>query len=424
LNKLNFEKFLFFNPFQIFPMKPMPRTYCLFIALAVIWMMPNPSYALTDTIHGIINICTPVLGIDSCNATLVVKKSYGFSANDRVILIQMQGATISVADDSTYGNLVSLGLAGNYELTTVESVHGNTIQLKYRLERSYDVKGSVQLVRVPHYTGNVFIDTLLTAKPWDGKCGGILALIVDSTLRNKGRIDVSGSGFRISLFAASGDSTAQQGYLYQPASGRAGMKGESIVANSLNVRAGRGRQANGGGGGNAFHSGGGGGGNAGSGGNGGKQYSGASGGADSIGGKGGLSITDTNATNRLFMGGSGGSGHQSGYCDGGIRGGPGGGIIFIRCKTLWMGSDNYMWAQGGNQQDVVGNAGGGGGGAGGTILLDVDSVYSDESPITLSWISVSGGNGAKIDLSPSTGNPCRGPGGGGGAGKGCGRHLM
>jgi hypothetical protein len=348
-------------------MKPIHRTYCLFIALAILWMMPNPSYAVTDTIHGIINICTPVLGIDSCNATIVVKKSYGFKANDRVILIQMQGATISVADDSTYGNLVSLGSAGNYELTTVESVHGNSIQLKYRLERSYDVKGSVQLVRVPHYTGNVVVDSELTAPKWDGKCGGVLALIADSTIHPIGMINVTGCGFRGGFFAAPGDSAAQQGYDYLRTSGRSGMKGESIVSNSVNMRAGRGKQANGGGGGNGFHSGGGGGGGAGAGGNGGKQNDGAVGGAVAVGGLGGVSITDTNSWNRLFLGGGGGSGHQNGHYEGGVLGGAGGGIVFLRCKVLQMNSDGPMFISGVNANNPVTGASGAGGGGGGGV---------------------------------------------------------
>jgi hypothetical protein len=397
-------------------MKPIHRTYCLFIALAILWMMPNPSYAVTDTIHGIINICTPVLGIDSCNATLVVKKSYGFKANDRVILIQMQGATISVADDSTYGNLVSLGSAGNYELTTVESVHGNSIQLKYRLERSYDVKGSVQLVRVPHYTGNVVVDSVLTAPKWDGKCGGVLALICDSLLKLDWDISVTGCGFRGGFFASPGDSSNQQGFDYAITSGRSGMKGESIVSNSINTRAGRGKRANGGGGGNSFLSGGGGGGNAGTGGNGGYQYDSVTGGASSVGGRGGVQLTDSTISDRIFLGGGGGSGHQNNHYEAGVIGGRGGGIVFVRSFHISAGIGSGIYAAGDSANRVIGTpAGAGGGGAGGSIILDIDTVvaFGDAG----AEISVQGGNGGKIGTNTQSPNLCRGPGGGGSGGR-------
>jgi hypothetical protein len=394
-------------------------TYCLFIALAVIWMMPNPSYAVTDTIHGIINICTPVLGIDSCNATIVVKKSYGFKANDRVILIQMQGATISVADDSTYGNLVSLGSAGNYELTTVESVHGNSIQLKYRLERSYDVKGSVQFVRVPHYTGNVVVDSTLTAPKWDGKCGGVLALIVDDTLYPRATIHATGCGFRGGYFTARSDSENQQGYSYSISSGMSGMKGESIVSNSLNTRSGRGKFADGGGGGNANRSGGGGGGNAGAGGIGGNQHDSAIGGPTAIGGKGGASVADTNTSNRLFLGGGGGSGHQNGIYGATTLGSTGGGIIFVRCSVIDLSAftKHEMASNGGDVQLAVpvSMAGAGGGGGGGTILLDFDSTSQGEDSEydLVAW----GGNGGGISGTSEQTTECMGPGGGGGGGQ-------
>ncbi|MBI2195992.1 LamG domain-containing protein [Candidatus Daviesbacteria bacterium] len=62
-----------------------------------------------------------------------------------------------------------------------------------------DASSKVQVVRVPHYR-NVRIgnNEVLTVSPWDGASGGVMFLRVQNDLdvRNGGKIDVSGAGFR------------------------------------------------------------------------------------------------------------------------------------------------------------------------------------------------------------------------------------
>lgn len=163
-----------------------------------------------------------------------------------------------------------------------------------------------------------------------------------------------------------------------------------------------------GGGGNAQRSGGGGGSNYGAGGQGGLQWSGVGGSIDSIGGRGGAGLTYSNAENKVFLGGGGGGGHQNGYYDSASIGANGGGIVFIRCDTLYPG---LMLARG-EQPRGFDSAGAGGGGGGGIILLDVDSVKNG----TPSVFDVSGSDGRRITDGLSGFMQCQGPGGGGGSG--------
>jgi hypothetical protein len=389
-------------------MKPIHRTYCLLIALAVIWMMPNPSYALTDTVSGIINFYTPVIAIDSCNATFVVKRSYGFKPGDRVMLIQMKGATINVGDSSSYGDVLDYGNAGNYELNTVDQVNGKTIVFKYRLVRSYDVAGKVQLVRVPSYSGHVLVSPeKLRPLPWDGESGGVVALIADSNIWMSEGVDASGCGFRGGRMSAPSSDTSILGYKYAASTGLSGGKGEGITLNSVSTPTGRGRSANGGGGGNAQRSGGGGGSNYGIGGQGGLQWSGVGGSIDSIGGKGGVGLAYSNTVNKVFLGGGGGGGHQNGRYDSASLGANGGGIVFIRCDTLTI---YYSPVRGVNPR-AFDSAGAGGGGAGGVMLLDVNSITSG-----FQSLDVTGSDGRRITNISMGPVECQGPGGGGGSG--------
>ena len=50
-------------------------------------------------------------------------------ADDLLLVIQMQGATISTVDDATYGAVTSLNGAGRFEFVTVRSVAGSTVTI-------------------------------------------------------------------------------------------------------------------------------------------------------------------------------------------------------------------------------------------------------------------------------------------------------
>ena len=225
-------------------------------------------HAQTATsVGGIINIYAPVDSIDICTNSLYINAGLAnnFKPGDTVLLIQMKGAYINTSDNSAFGDILDYKDAGNYEINYVSSVPArNIVVLKNFLSRSYDFsRGLLQLVRVPYYK-SADVNSLLTCSVWDGRVGGITALIVQDTLTFYADIDVTGKGFKggsgknknrpdvvcnVQRFYCPGDTVT------------AAYKGESFVTVSPDKTGGSGKLAAGGGSGQEHNSGGGGGGN-------------------------------------------------------------------------------------------------------------------------------------------------------------------
>ncbi|MEO6758737.1 MAG: hypothetical protein ABIO24_04725, partial [Saprospiraceae bacterium] len=332
--------------------------------------------APVDSISGIINEYTPVIGFNCDSTLLQVGSGAGFAPGDEVLLIQMQGAAVDLSNSADFGTVLDYGSAGNYEFNRIQSVTGNEIQLQFTLGKSYAVAGKVQLVRVPEYTDAAVGD--LSCQPWDGNTGGVLVLDIANTLTLMGDLDVNAKGFRGGQVAdASVSIYDQKNYFYPPDPNVAAAKGEGIAIIPADKSFGRGRVANGGGGGNAHNAGGGGGSNAGNGGDGGEEVFLAPNppilGTKGLGGAKTLELS----VDRAVLGGGGGAGHSNDLK--GSSGGNGGGIIILKAKTI--DSNNHtIWAGGENIFGPGGNAindGQGGGGGGGTILLATETVLGN-----------------------------------------------
>jgi hypothetical protein len=376
----------------------MSRIHKVVIILSFIVCAQN-IWAQTN-LSGIVNSYTQVVGIDTCENTLVTNGVTGFSPGDEVLLIQMQGARIDTSNNINFGTLLSLGDCGNYEFNEIEKIDGFRITLRNHFARTYTFTGMVQLVRVARVTGDAVVNGTVTAKKWDGATGGIIAIDVSGTLTLASDIDASGTGFRGGDSSRNATRNSLTGYRYSVASGDGGSKGESIVIVDPLMGAGRGSPSLGGGGGNAHNSGGGGGANGSDGGMGGEQ---ASVFPPMInGGLGGKGIVTSN--NRLFMGGGGGGGHQNDSR--GSAGARGGGIIIISAKDI-QSTGGAIKSDGATARRA-GNDGAGGGGAGGTILIDGNIL-------TNMTVAVRGGAGGDNDAG---GLPdiCYGTGGGGSGG--------
>jgi hypothetical protein len=362
-----------------------------------------------DTITGIVNIYTPVFQVDCNNSLLTVGSTNGFGTGDKVLLIQMQGATVDLSNTENFGNILDPGYAGNYEFNRVASISGNTVQLQFVLSKPYDVAGRVQLIRVPEYF-DVSANGL-TCKPWNGITGGVLAIDVKNQLVLTGNMDVSGKGFRGGLFTNDPFVPADQtDYYYPPTPSLAAIKGDGIAIIPTDKSFGRGRAANGGGGGNSVNAGGGGGSNAGAGGDGGLSYYNTPGSpTPGTNGIGGLEVYPDDV-DHILMGGGGGAGQSNN--NHGSAGGNGGGIIFVNAKKI-QNSGFQLLSKG---EDAIGfingnqaNDGQGGGGAGGSIVLTTEAVTGQLNCIA------TGGKGA--DCLFFVASQIIGPGGGGGGGK-------
>ena len=197
---------------------------------------------------------------------------------DYIMVIQMQGAAISTANAATYGTLTNLGGAGLYEQVLVRSVNQATSTITIDagcggLRNAYSVAGHTQVIKVAEY-GALTVESgaSITAQPWDGSVGGVVAVRADS-ITVRGSIDANGAGFRGGNggnrggYGMAGDQTAYVGTT-TGGSPVGAEKGEGIAGSSTDYdtmggRGGRGAPANGGGGGNSLRAGGGGGAHAG-----------------------------------------------------------------------------------------------------------------------------------------------------------------
>lgn len=372
----------------------------------------QPSPQPHSTVY--INSYTAVTAFDACENKFIGDQAYNFNVGDTVLIIQMKGAVVDSSNTNAFGNVTDYKNAGNYEFNYVKTVSGDTIGLKNNLTRKYDIlQGSVQLVRVPSFQSLVTFDSY-SCFPWDGRTGGIVALIVNDTLELGQNIFADWKGLRNganTVIVPNNVVCYQNDYYYDSATALAAPKAEGIAELGLNKRNGRGALANGGGGGNGFNSGGAGGSNGSIGGNGGNQLSTCGNPAFTNGGLGGVALNYSNAANKIFMGGGGGAGHMDSISPAFYSsGGPGGGIVIIKAK--YLRSKNFLITATGSDAQYCffcGNDGMGGGGAGGTVLLDIDNYLDSPS------VNVAGGAGRDV-ISTLGALEKAGPGGGGSGG--------
>jgi gliding motility-associated-like protein len=359
-----------------------------------------------NDIGGIINSYAAVTEINECAFTITLSNASAFEIGDSILIIQMQGADINMMNTASFGNITSLGSAGNFEKNVITAKIGNIISIGLELANTYDVSGSVQVVSIPNYAGNANVTSSLTAADWNGATGGVLIFSVTGTLTLSSNIDLRQRGFRGGANVIAPSYTCNfissvNNYVYPLNTQFAAGKGEGIARFAPNLEAGRGKQANGGGGGNDHNAGGAGGGNSSAGGNGGTNSEpGTFNCSGLFPGIGGLALPYT--TNKLFMGGGGGSGQGNNAA---YSAPDGGGIVIIKANNI-LSVSGVILANGVNA-NIVSNDGGIGGSAGGSVLLEVQAWAASLT------VNVSGGNGGNTS---NIGNRCYGPGGGGGAG--------
>lgn len=375
-------------------------------------------FSQPTNISGTVNSYAFVTDVDTANNSLIMESpgaASAFTLNDLVLIYQTQGAAMNQTNTASFGTITDVRGAGSFEFARVCAVTGAEIVMESKLTQTYydstAAKFRIQLVKVASYT-DARITGTLTADPWNGKTGGVIALSVIDSLYIDGTIDASEIGFRggeqiwntgsnCNFFT---DATA---YFYPTAIAAelaGAKKGEGIAAYVAGREYGRGSQANGGGGGNEHNAGGGGGSNYGAGGIGGERdapgFFDCSGEWPGFGGKALSGFGYSLANQRAFFGGGGGAGSDNNNQSG--SGGNGGGLVIILANVIT--GTGSIEANGGTVTDFGSDGNGGGGGAG-SILLNANIV--DGATLT---INANGGDGGDTKIN------CEGPGGGGAGG--------
>ena len=381
---------------------PAALGYALLFTLLLI---SNNSFA--QNISGIVNQYEKVTYVTSSgsNTSKVVVTTNVFAPNDKVMIMQMKGATVTAGNVAAFGTVTVLNGAGWYEFGIVKSVIGDTVVLKGPLCHNYSVPDSVQLIKVATYTSKVTVTGTLTCAPWANGVGGVLVIDAADTLVLQADVDVSFKGFLGGNQFGTAFNCNASDYAVSSASNADGEKGEGVAQYISGSESGRAPSANGGGGAGAGNAAAGGGANYGAGGNGGSEYDGCGGITSAFVGYGGYALPYT--ASRLFMGGGGGGPqHDNGYPV--FKGGAGGAIILIRAKAI--AGNNYTMRSNGDSIARTHDEGTSGAGAGGTVYL-VCNNYSSK----LNIVAVGGRGGDVYNTAfPTNCHPPSGGGGGGG----------
>lgn len=321
-----------------------------------------------------------------------------------VLIVQLGGTLAGTASGAQAPVSLDGSDVGRFRIARVKSVGPAGIELVDPLDVTFPAFRT-QVVTIPEYTDlTIPVGTSVTAKPWDGTIGGIVALFATGTVQNEGGINVSGQGFRGGAYQQDTMNTATCGELDCAPPGCA-QKGEGVASESFGPAVGGyGNVGNGAGGGNCSRGGGGGGGHGAGGGKGGLASP-----ALDIGGRAGAKLA-YDPLSRISLGGGGGAGQARLTAGFGTSGGAGGGAVFMRARTLAGGG--FVRANGVAALQSSGNSAGdaaaGGGGAGGLLHMRFVGKAS------CGGLEAKGGNGGS---SNGANNGMGGPGGGGGGGR-------
>lgn len=383
------------------------------IVFSICLLIGNLSLFAQSKIAGVVNSYYSVNFIDSTLQSAQLKSSSSLKAGDKVLLIQMKGATIDQSNTNNFGAITNYNSAGNYEILTICRVDNRMVYFSNPFLNSYNNNGNIQLIKIAEYPNGVELTGNLNAKNWNGNTGGVVIISTPKTIDLKNfNIDVSGAGFRGGTAVTSGGGclfiSSTTRYTDKNSLNDKAHKGEGIAEFIAGKECSRGPQANGGGGGNNHNGGGGGGANYGAGGIGGQRVKSTNFTCGSVTGLSANQLQFSLNGSRAYLGGGGGAGHGNNPGVSGEGGLNGGGIVILIANNIVGQTGSGILANGVSALANAENEGGGGGGAGGSIFLNIKKW---NGPIA---VNANGGNGSSV-TNIGTGN-CSGPGGAGGGG--------
>lgn len=396
-------------------LKTMIPTFASWFKVFILLLVsPLFSPAQTTNVSGIINTYHSVTEVIPSLAAVRVDDATGLAYGNLVVLIQMKGAAINTANNSTFGDTTALNNAGNYEIATICDVGGDTVYFFHEILNSYTAADKVQLVKFGEYYAANVIDTVKAAS-WNNSTGkgAVLAIRVEEDLTLNAPLFADAAGYAGGSYLLHSGTCSNffqaNGYVYDGdntnSNTSGAFKGEGVWTATSALDGGRGAPANGGGGGNNHNNGGGGGANLVSGGRGGGNFS-TTGCTGNYRGLAGKALGSWGGT-KIFCGGGGGAGHSNNNTAT-SGGGNGGGVIIVIAKNIY--GNGYKISANGQTGGTNISDGASGGGAGGTIIMHVINSYTGSLTI-----EANGGNGGNADNDLIL-NRCYGAGGGGSGG--------
>src|SRR5260221_5728580 len=105
------------------------------------------AHSQTTNISGIVNSYYQVVEIIPAKAAIRVSNIAGLNMNDKVMIIQMKGASVNTSINSGFGDITGgLNNSGKYDIGTICSLTGDTAFVFFSMENQYTVAEKVQLV--------------------------------------------------------------------------------------------------------------------------------------------------------------------------------------------------------------------------------------------------------------------------------------
>src|SRR5579859_1582265 len=245
---------------------PLTRIKNLFLLLLLL-----AGFSRAATAQAPINAYARVTNISGTTLTLsnINQTYHTFAAGENIVIIQMQDTVIGAdtANNTSFGTIGSIAHAGVYQPATISSIVGSTMVLTAGLTSTYNTTANarVQVVSFQSLSaGNYTLNTGVTAVPWDGNVGGIIAFQVGGTLTLNANVSADAAGFRGGSVNVGYELGCESTVYYSTNGTKYAYKGEGIYSTptiSYTLATGREPLINGGGGGSDDNGGGGGGGN-------------------------------------------------------------------------------------------------------------------------------------------------------------------
>ncbi len=154
-----------------------------------------------------------VTGLDAQSAQ-VQGATTGFAAGDEVLLIELQGASLSSSSAAGAWELLVVARASDGHLSFTTPILGT-----YGAAPGLALAGEkVVLQRIPQFTNvNVPSGSTLTASAWDGSQGGVIAFRATGTVSVAGAISADALGFRAGSSGAATLNQSGESFDGQPA---------------------------------------------------------------------------------------------------------------------------------------------------------------------------------------------------------------
>ena len=132
------------------------RRFYLYFMLSLLSSLPLLGQQGSDGASTtIINTYTNLtVNANAGSTSITVGSATGIATGDLLMLIQMQGAAINTTNDVNWGSIKNYGSSGLNEFVEVNSVSGNTINIKCGsgIKNNYSVAGKTQVIKVPRYS--------------------------------------------------------------------------------------------------------------------------------------------------------------------------------------------------------------------------------------------------------------------------------